>query len=130
MLVTVKKEACWAAARELDLDVPGTLPVEMAGRTVVASNVRGDSTQIHEQLSPEDYRNMEICKSIDGEGWLRIHAWGIKTGKLAKWQIGIAHTIAGYAASDWGKGPSQKQAKHGAAMLNLAREEGVIIAPN
>ena len=118
-----KKEACWDSVKKMGLELPEEMPEEMAGRTVVRGTDSG--TEEHEQLSPEDYRNIEVCKSIDGQAWLQIHAWGKKTGSLQKWQIGIAHTLAGYAASDWERGPSPKQAKHGAAMVGLANDNGV-----
>lgn len=79
--------------------------------------------------NPVDLDNISACQAVDGETWLRIHAWGQKTGNLEKWQNGIAHTLAGYAASGWIRQPSVKQAKHGVAILRKAREAGVLQEP-
>jgi hypothetical protein len=117
-----KKEVCWEAIRSIDLPLPEPLPPEMASISVRAASPQGDTQYASEHLTPEDYQNIDTCKQVSGEEWLRIHAWGRKTGKLQKWQIGIAHTLAGYAASGWDRGPSAKQARHGVAIVKLAAE--------
>lgn len=117
-----KKDACWEAIRSIDLALPQPLPPEMASISVRAGAPEGEIAYTTEQLSPQDYENIDACKQVSGEEWLRIHAWGRKTGKLQKWQVGIAHTLAGYAAGGWDKGPSPKQARHGVAIAKLAAE--------
>jgi hypothetical protein len=52
---------------------------------------------------------------VNGEAWLRICALGQWTGILQKWQYGFAQPLSTYAASGW-------RAKHGATILDLARE--------
>lgn len=121
-----KKEACWDQCRNLDLPLPDPLPREMSERTVMKTSREGQETKVQETVSPDDYRNIEICKRLDGADWLKIHAWGKKTGRLQNWQAGIAQTLATYAASEWVRGPSPKQARHGAAMIKLAREAGIL----
>ena len=78
-------------------------------------------------MTPEDIRNIEECKSIDGATWLEIHAWGRKSGKLQRWQDGIAKSLAELAALGWTKGPSIKQARQGVKIIDLAREAGIAI---
>jgi hypothetical protein len=120
-----KRETCWQKLRELQLDLPDPLPPELSARHVTASGT-GTAREhpYREQLSPEDFRNIEVCRAVDGETWLRVHAWGTKSGELKKWQAGIAHTLAGYAAAGWDKGPSPKQARHGVTILEMATRAG------
>jgi hypothetical protein len=61
---------------------------------------------------------------VSGEEWLHICGWGAKSGELKAWQVGIASTLAGYAAAGWSKVPSKKQAAHGLEMLSIADESG------
>jgi hypothetical protein len=109
-----KREACWQSVKEMQLDLPDVLPPELSARHVTAT---GDGTArqdaYKEQLTPEDFRNIEVCKQVNGDTWLKVHAWGTKSGELKKWRSGIAHTLAGYAAASWDRGPSPKQARHG-----------------
>jgi hypothetical protein len=118
-----KKEKCWEAVREASLALPDRLPPELSRLPTKTELAREGGAAYAPDVTPADLANIEACKKVSGEEWLRIHAWGNKTGKLQKWQIGIAHTLAGYAASGWEKGPSPKQAKHGIAILRLARED-------
>lgn len=115
-----KKEDCWEAVRRIDLKLPDELPPELATCTVTGAS--DDDEKTKEKLSGEDYVNIDTCRKVSGEKWLKIHAWGKKTGKLQKWQVGIAHTLAGYAAAGWDQGPSRKQAKQGVAILRLTEE--------
>jgi hypothetical protein len=57
--------------------------------------------------------------------WLAIADWGQKSNELKEWQRGLARSLAGYAAENWSKKPSDKQAKHGARMIEAARTAGV-----
>lgn len=113
-----KKEKAWEAAQKLEFELPDPLPPEMSGRVKVAKRANG-KVHVQEDLSPEDYRNIETCKSFDGEQWLRMHAWGQQTGELTRKQIGVAHTLSGYAATGWQRGPSRKQAYVGIQIIEL-----------
>jgi hypothetical protein len=62
------------------------------------------------------------CLEVDAETWFKIQLWGSETGRLAEWQCGIANTLAGYAAGGWRRKPSEKQAKRGVEILELAEE--------
>ena len=94
------------------------LPLELKGHTE-PSGRRGRRTT---PLTPSDYENIAVCKKLNGEQWLNIHAWGVRTGLLEKWQCGIAQTLAGYAANEWDREPSHKQARQGAAILEIAKQ--------
>jgi hypothetical protein len=45
---------------------------------------------------------------------------------LKDWEAGIAHTLSAYAASGWDRGPSPKQAMHGARIFRMAERDGVM----
>ncbi len=118
-----KKERCWNDVRELSFSLPTTLPPEL--RQVRASGDSGAGKGA-DAMSREDLEDMERCRRVDGPTWLHVHAWGKRAGVLQSWQAGIAHTLAGYAAADWERPPSPKQARHGARILALAVEHGVL----
>lgn len=102
----------------MTLSLPDPIPLELRGRTEPGKR-RGRRAK---PLTPVDYENIAECKKLSGEQWLNIHAWGVRTGLLQKWQCGIAHTLAGYAANGWDREPSHKQARQGVAILELARQ--------
>lgn len=116
-------ESCWEHIKATKLPIPDDLPPELSSKPKTG-NGRGGG---EEPISPDDFKNMEICKNVDGATWLNIHAWGKKSGELQRWQYGIARTLAGYAAEGWTKGPSPKQARHGVNIIDLAREAGIAI---
>jgi hypothetical protein len=60
------------------------------------------------------------CMQISAETWFRVQMWGASSGKLEVWQCGIANTLAGYAAGGWKKRPSEKQARQGIKILEIA----------
>ena len=59
------------------------------------------------------------CIEVKPETWLEIQVWGRETGSLSALQIGIANTLSGYAAQNWRKMPSPKQANHAKVILDV-----------
>ena len=112
-----KKEACWSKVRQLDLPLEEPLPKEW--RTLDKTLSGGEMS--HPQ---DDHASVAACMRLSAEQWFAVHLWGIRTGHLAKWQAGIAHTLSSYAGNGWEKAPSQKQAKHGMRILEIAAENG------
>ena len=113
-----KKEDCWKAVCSIDLSLSETIPPELEGHTEPGRR-RGRHAA---PLIPEDYENIAECKKLNGEQWLKIHAWGVRTGLLQNWQCGISRTLAGYAANGWDREPSHKQARQGVAILEVAKQ--------
>ena len=74
------------------------------------------------EASDATQSNVARCIEVDAETWFKIQLWGRESGGLQSWQIGIANTLSGYAAQGWLKKPSEKQAKHGVAILELFRQ--------
>jgi hypothetical protein len=121
-----KTQGCWDYIRNLDLRVTSALEKELVSAVDGAQvdgtpTIRGRS----ERLSPQDHNNIALCKELGESLWLKIAGWGHESGTLAEWQRGIARTLAGYAAENWNRSPSPKQAKHGAQMIEKARAEGL-----
>lgn len=114
-----KRDGCWKAVRALDLDFPGTLPPEING-TTTSGSAGPDAID----LSPVEFDAIHRCQKVSAQDWIRVSQWGSSTGMLKDWQSGIAATLGGYAARDWSKSPSVKQAKRGLEILRLAEEEG------
>ena len=113
-----KKEDCWKSIRNMTLPLSDPIPLELKGHTEPSGRRGRRATP----LTPADYENIAECKRLNGDQWLKIHAWGVRTGLLAKWQCGIAQTLAGYAANVWDREPSHKQARQGVAILEVAKQ--------
>lgn len=114
-----KKEECWKAIRSMSLALPDDLPVEITG-TESGGGTRGAP----QGLSPADLDAMHLCQELSAQDWIAISEWGNATGELKSWQIGIAGTLGTYAAQDWSRSPSVKQARRGAEIIKHAKEEG------
>ena len=71
-------------------------------------------------LTARDQNNIARCLELTEKEWLAIAEWGQKSGELEEWQRGLARSLAGYAAENWSRRPSDKQAKHGARMIEAA----------
>ena len=113
-----KKEDCWKLICNMTLPLSDPIPLELKGHTEPSGRRGRRATP----LTPVDYDNIARCKKLNGEQWLKIHAWGVRTGLLKKWQCGIAQTLAGYAANEWAREPSHKQARQGIAILEIAKQ--------
>lgn len=112
-----KKEACWTALRQLDLPIEGALPEEWGSDDRSVLSEEAPSSQ-------DDHASSAACMRLSAEQWFAIHLWGTRTGHLAKWQIGIAHTLSSYAGNGWERAPTPKQARHGVRILEIAAEQG------
>lgn len=117
-----KKDECWRAVQTIDVDVSHQLESELAEGQPLPT-VGDRAGQKGQGLTPEDRENIARVMQMSAEHWIHLTGWGSKGGHLAPWQIGIATTLATYAAMGWTKVPSAKQAKQAVAMLALADEE-------
>ncbi|MBW0145778.1 AIPR family protein [Sphingomicrobium clamense] len=114
-----KKAECWTAVRACGFKLPDQLPGEVRG-----TQAGGGGKTPSSNLSPADLNAMERCQAVSAQDWIEISRWGNSTGKLKDWQSGIAATLGGYAARDWTKPPSVKQAHRGVEIIRLAEDEG------
>jgi len=116
-----KKEECWKSIRSKSLALPDDLPPEVQGTSGIG---RGGKAPSPSALSPAELDAIHRCQGISAQQWIAISQWGSETGQLQDWQCGIAGTLGTYAAQDWAKPPSVKQAKYGVDILKLAEGEG------
>jgi hypothetical protein len=103
-----KSEQCWQELRSTSTNWP------------ISTQLTAELSSVGEEyadVSDDVQSNVARCLQADAQKWFRIQLWGNETQELKPWQIGIANTLAGYAAQGWMKKPSEKQAKHGVAIL-------------
>ena len=115
-----KREECWREIQTIDLNLALELLNELSEGQPLP-NVGARSGQAG-KLSEEDRENIARVMQAEPETWLHVVKWGTSSGKLKTWELGIATTLASYAAMEWAKVPSAKQAKHGVRMLAAAEE--------
>jgi len=118
-----KKEDCWRSMQTLNVSVPAALEQELSEGQPLPTV--GDMRQRRGLgLSAEDRENIARVMQVKPEEWLHLIGWGSRSQELLGWQIGIATTLAGYAAASWTKVPSRKQAKQGKEILRVAERQG------
>ena len=118
-----KKDKCCEVLRKKTED--WILPVDVI-KELTNLEIRGTSGEEHTLIIPDIPRdvedNMARCMQLSADQWFAIARWGATSGLLLEWQKGIANTLSGYAINSWTKFPSEKQAKHGVAIINLYQE--------
>ena len=114
-----KKEDCWEAVREMNLNIPERFELELEQEQPLTVPDQSNRKR-PEALTAEDYENIARVMAVDSVTWLKIHGWGKNTGTLEWWQFGIALTLSGLASGNWDKTPSAKQARHGVDILKIA----------
>ena len=118
-----KKEDCWRHVQTIDVAVSSALEQVLASGQALPT-VGDESGRDGSGLTATDRDNIAHVLQVSAEDWLGVVSWGASTGELQEWQMGIASTLAGYAAAGWNKVPSKKQASHGLAIVSHAREHG------
>lgn len=114
-----KKEACWMVLRTLDLPLGDLLPPEWGAGSVASNGSESPAS------GPADaHAAAATCMQLPSEAWFALHLWGRRSGALADWQTGIAHTLSSYASGGWQKPPTPKQARQGIRILETARQHG------
>lgn len=119
-----KNKGCWEEIQSTALPVSSALSGELKGSGEIVLEKRGRGGKVMEvSLSVADQNNIARCRELISSEWHQIVEWGAGIGALEKWQIGIANTLAGYAAGGWTKSPSPKQAKHGCTMIEAWKQK-------
>ena len=113
-----KKEPCWTGLRNLDLPASDPLPPEWGTAPAPSAGIEPATA------TADTHAAAATCMRLPAETWFALHLWGRRTGILAEWQSGIAHTLSSYASGGWTRSPTQKQAAHGVRILEIAREKG------
>ena len=117
-----KKEECWRHIQTLPVHLAPEMEAELADGQPLPT-VGDQAGQRGVNLTPLDRENIARVMQISPEQWIGISGWGARSNRLQGWQIGIATTLAGYAATGWAKVPSKKQALQAAEILRIAEEE-------
>lgn len=102
-----KREEAWEQIRELLPPLTDPLPPEI-GLTGL-SNPTGSGSKTG-GISAGDLYLVEQCRALSAEQLLELVTWGHQNG-MPKWQLGILNTVIGYAAANWERSPSVKQAR-------------------
>lgn len=105
-----KMEQCWKRLREVSENWE-VIPNVLAQLKMVSYHEKIVSNEVH--------NNIARCMEIDAQKWFQIQLWGSESGKLKEWQIGIANTLAGYAAQGWRRKPSEKQALRAMEIIEI-----------
>lgn len=105
-----KSEQCW---REMRAAAAGW------GVSKQLSAELGSVGEEYDGVPEQVHHNVARCLQVDAQGWFKIQLWGSETKQLQPWQIGIANTLAGYAAQAWMRKPSEKQARQAVIILEL-----------
>jgi hypothetical protein len=119
-----KKEECWRHIMTLPVHLSHELEAELAEGQPLPT-VGDQAGQQGVDLSPTDRENIARVMQITPEEWIQISGWGARSTELQPWQVGIATTLAGYAATGWARVPSKKQARHAIELLRLAEDAEV-----
>jgi hypothetical protein len=117
-----KKEECWRYIQTLPVTLSAEMEAELAEGQPLPT-VGDQAGQRGVDLTPLDRENIARIMQVSPEHWIGISGWGARSNKLKAWQIGIATTLAGYAATGWVKVPSKKQALQAVEILRIADEE-------
>ncbi len=113
-----KKEQCWIDIKsKIEIGVNADLSAELL--PIGKAKPAGIST-----LNTPEKQLIDDIKTVSGEIWFAIGAWGKETGNLQGYQCGIATTLGRYYG--WSKSPSIKQAKQGLRILQIANSKGFI----
>jgi hypothetical protein len=112
-----KKEESWSYIKQLDLEISGPQPSEIAEDSAVPY-------AMIQTIQNGDL--IDLCCKIDGAGWMKVAAWGAESGRIAKFDQRVALTLANYAIEGWQKKPSIKQAMIGARVLRSAENAGIV----
>jgi len=116
-----KKEECWRHIQTSGIPVPADLEAELSeGQPIPTVGNRSDRKG--QGLSARDRESIARVMQRSADDWIHLCKWGAQTELLKAWQIGIAGTLATYAARGWMDVPSAKQAAQGVKMLEIADE--------
>ncbi len=105
-----KNDLCWKVLKERTESWGLTVNLETQLRKLSENQIN---------VSAVTENSIARCLEIDAQTWFKIQLWGTENGNLKDWQIGIANTLAGYAAQGWKRLPSEKQAMRAMEFLEI-----------
>lgn len=85
-----KKEECWTAIKEKDLDISlESLKEDLASKTTIKRKRISDDETAQTELNT----SIERIRSVHPQTWKKIEDWGRTTENLSQYQSNIANTI-------------------------------------
>src|SRR5262249_31320741 len=115
-----KKEECWSRIAALTLPQQKPVPLEFADGAV------SQPSMIAVALRPFESTAIDKCVALDAAGWGKVMAGASGCGRVAAFDLRVAHTLHGYALQCWQKKPSDKQAQYAVRVIDAARRAGAI----
>lgn len=119
-----KKPECWEAVRSTSF--PLDCPVPELERSKALDELDDTKDDVSSTRTASEEDAVEECMRYDAATWAKLNFWGISTKSLGYVERGVAHTLSEYAASEWNRKPSPKQARIGARVLRRARDENLV----
>ncbi|OGX12810.1 MAG: hypothetical protein A2351_00015 [Omnitrophica bacterium RIFOXYB12_FULL_50_7] len=106
-----KNAECWETVKLMNLNISDSFNEEINVNQPLPTVGREEERNA-ESLTSQDRENIALVIKIDAETLFKVQQWGAKNQSLASWQLGILHTLQGYATKGWSKVPSKAQARH------------------
>ena len=118
-----KKEEFWKKTiSNITISIKGLdIPRELR-----ESKMNLKSKSINDFYSSEEIKNIKNCKKISSNNWLKLNEWGQQNNSLNDEELGYTLTLSKMAKNNWLESPSPKIAEIGNAIIELAKEEGVV----
>ncbi len=108
-----KKADCW---KEIQNELPSLTDPIPPEFSFTKRDGKADGSApmlpISDGHSAADYERIERCMRISTATWMEVAERGQKTGTIHWKTAGICRTLAQYAAGEWERKPSPKQAKY------------------
>lgn len=121
-----KKEECWKAIKNLEIDLPPEFWQELGdkGQEIKRSSTAQlpSHSMDPEILSPEEEEEVRLALQISAETWFQVASWAKEANELQGWQRSLAYSLGVRASREMS--PSPKQAKQGLKLLRQAMEKG------
>lgn len=114
-----KRLDCWESVRNLIVDLPSDLSLDLLGHAVAPTSPEPDPL-----LSEVDRALVASVANVEADRWFALSAWAKETSHLEPWQRGLAFSLGRLAGR--GKAPSIKQAKQGSKILEESARLGFL----
>lgn len=108
-----KMENCWKHLRE------SAAQWELSSTVVEQLNMTGGTDRPTHHPAHDDIAR---CMQIDAIKWGLVVKWGVVSGQLREWQIGLAGSLRTLAEQRWIRKPTERQAKQGVRIFKVYEE--------
>ena len=112
-----KQQACWARARDLNVNWPSGLEVELLSET---EREDAERSAVKDQRELDNIQVEIFVVGMGTEFWLSLRDWGVSKGLLSPSDERVIEA----AASAFEKMPSTRQCRQAVELLGRLRDEG------